>query len=249
LKKLLNKKASDTVPAYGSGLNPSDCIEITECARNEGYRAFKLKIGFGTDIDKTNLEMMRSGMQTGERLFVDADQRWGLQGAKDQIMTLVDNGVEWFEEPMVATETQNNWGKLCGSCSISLAGGENLMSASKLLSAIDWFDFIQPDIGKWGGVDGCMAIASKVVESGKKYCPHWLSGGVGLLNSAHILAAVGGDGLLEVDTNPNPLCSLMLESIPGVKKELYLLENKSGIGISSPKKAVQGYLQSHQSFH
>ena len=47
LRKLLNKKAPDMVPAYGSGLNPSDCIEVTERARNEGYHAFKLKIGFG----------------------------------------------------------------------------------------------------------------------------------------------------------------------------------------------------------
>jgi D-galactarolactone cycloisomerase len=80
------------LPAYGSGLNTSDCMESTERTRNEGYRAFKLKIGFGTGTDKTNLEMIRSGMQTGERLFVDANQRWGLQSAKNQVMTLVDNG-------------------------------------------------------------------------------------------------------------------------------------------------------------
>jgi D-galactarolactone cycloisomerase len=47
LRKLLNKKAPGMVPAYGSGLNPSDCIEATERARNEGYRSFKLKIRFG----------------------------------------------------------------------------------------------------------------------------------------------------------------------------------------------------------
>ena len=150
---------------------------------------------------------------------------------------------------MIATETRDNWKKLAGDCCISLAGGENLMSANKLLSALDWLDFIQPDIGKWGGVDGCMAIASKAIESGKKYCPHWLSGGVGLLHSAHVLAAVGGDGLLEVDTNPNPLRSLMLESIPGIKDGFYFLGNGSGIGITSPHKAVRGFLQSHQSFH
>jgi L-alanine-DL-glutamate epimerase-like enolase superfamily enzyme len=61
----------------------------------------------------------------------------GLQGAKNQIRTLVDNGVEWFEEPMIATETRDNWKKLAGDFCISLAGGENLMSANKLLYALD----------------------------------------------------------------------------------------------------------------
>ena len=37
------------------------------------------------------------------------------------------------------------------------------------------------------------------------FCPHYLGGGIGLLASAHLLAGVGGDGLLEVDCNDNPL--------------------------------------------
>ena len=48
-------------------------------------------------------------------------------------------------------------------------------------------------------------IAKAVVAKKKSYCPHFLGGGIGLLASAHALAAVGGDGMLEVDCNPNPL--------------------------------------------
>ena len=43
------------------------------------------------------------------------------------------------------------------------------------------------------------------MQAGLRYCPHYLGGGIGLLASAHLLAAAGGDGLLEVDANPNPL--------------------------------------------
>ena len=42
-------------------------------------------------------------------------------------------------------------------------------------------------------------------EKGKTFCPHYLGGGIGLLASAHLLAAVGGDGWVEVDANDNPL--------------------------------------------
>ena len=43
------------------------------------------------------------------------------------------------------------------------------------------------------------------MASGKLYCQHYLGRGIGLVASAHAIAAVGGDGMLEVDINPNPL--------------------------------------------
>ncbi len=42
-------------------------------------------------------------------------------------------------------------------------------------------------------------------DAGMWFCPHWLAGGVGLIASLHLCAAVGGDGLTEWDANPNPL--------------------------------------------
>ena len=40
--------------------------------------------------------------------------------------------------------------------------------------------------------------------------------GVGLLASAHALAAAGGDGILEVDINQNPLRTIFVEPVSGV---------------------------------
>ena len=48
-------------------------------------------------------------------------------------------------------------------------------------------------------------MASRAVERGLAFCPHWLAGGVGLAASMHLLAAAGGGGYAEVDANPNPL--------------------------------------------
>ena len=64
---------------------------------------------------------------------------------------------------------------------------------------------LQPDLAKWGGLSGCWRVARKIRGAGLRYCPHFLGGGIGLIASAHLLAAAGGDGLLEVDVNPNPL--------------------------------------------
>ena len=248
LRQLLNPAAPDSVPAYGSGLNPSDCVEVTERARTEGYQAFKLKIGFGADIDRRNLEALRAGMAPGERLFVDANQCWTLAEARAAVPMLVDTGVEWFEEPMVADTPIEQWKALAADCPIPLAGGENILDRDGLEECHDWFDYVQPDIGKWGGVDQCLAVARHTIAAGKTYCPHWLSGGVGLMHSAHVLAAAGGKGLLEVDTNPNPLRTELIKDLPGIKDGMFQLGDGSGIGIEPPIGEMGTWLQSHETF-
>ena len=60
-------------------------------------------------------------------------------------------------------------------------------------------------MAKWGGVTGCFRIGQAILAGERTYCPHFLGGGIGLIASGHLLAATGGDGLLEVDVNANPL--------------------------------------------
>ena len=62
---------------------------------------------------------------------------------------------------------------------------------------------IQPDVTKWGGITGCWEVARNTVAAGKRYCPHYFGGGVSVLASLHLLAAAGGEGLLEFDCHPN----------------------------------------------
>ena len=54
--------------------------------------------------------------------------------------------------------------------------------------------------------------------------------GVGLLASAHLLAAAGGDGMLEIDANPNPLRSLTCGAIARVRDGCVLLDDTRGLG-------------------
>lgn len=54
---------------------------------------------------------------------------------------------------------------------------------------------------------GCLAVGGAALAAGLRFCPHYLGAGIAPPRSAHILAAAGGDGLLEADINPNPLRS------------------------------------------
>ncbi|MGI9477743.1 MAG: mandelate racemase/muconate lactonizing enzyme family protein [Hyphomicrobiaceae bacterium] len=239
LRKLLNSAAADRVPAYASGLNPGDGPEtvIKLCAR--GHRNFKLKIGFGDDVDRRNVETIVTGLSAGERFFVDANQRWSLPEALAAAAWLGDAGVGWFEEPMVADVPDEDWQTLKAASRVPLAGAENLRGMANVERAFDWLDFVQPDVGKWGGVTDCFVIAKKAIAAGKTYCPHWLGGGVGLLHSAQLLAAAGGGGLLEMDVNENPLRDHMLAGALAIDDGHVDLPMAAGIGVMPELEAIE----------
>ena len=248
LRRALNRDADETVPVYASGLGPTDSVERSVRAREAGHRAFKLKIGFGDDVDRRNLHGLRLSMKEGERLFVDANQRWSLSEALERIAMLEEMEVDWWEEPMLAEAPAGDWRTLRDSTLLPLAGGENLRDMDAFRAAFSWLAFVQPDVGKWGGIDGCLAIARSALKHNCVCCPHWLSGGVGLMHSAHLLAAAGGDGLLEVDANPNPLRTRVVEPATGIFEGRLHMIDAPGIGIESPIDDLSEFVTMHESF-
>ena len=90
---------------------------------------------------------------------------------------------------------------------------------------------IQPDAAKWGGLTMAARVARQALKAGRRFCPHYLGAGIGLLASAHLLAAVGGDGMLEVDINPNPLRDSFCGPVRDVADGRVTLGDEPGLGI------------------
>ncbi|MCY4229911.1 MAG: mandelate racemase/muconate lactonizing enzyme family protein [Alphaproteobacteria bacterium] len=241
LRRLLDTGAGDIVPAYASGLNPDDGPDMAGQAREAGHRNFKLKVGFGEQTDRGNIAAIRRDMRGGERLFVDANQRWDLETAEQSASWLADAGVGWLEEPMRADEPDEHWQRLRTTMRLPLAGGENLTDHGLIDRALGWLDIMQPDVGKWGGVSDNAAIARRARARGRIYCPHWLAGGLGLLHSANILAAVGGDGLLEMDVNANPLRDAVIGEALSVEDGRVRLPDGPGLGIETAPDAIAAW--------
>ena len=89
---------------------------------------------------------------------------------------------------------------------------------------------VQPDAAKWGGISACLPVARRIIDTGQSHCPHYLGGGIGLLASAHLLAAVGGDGLLEIDANPNPLHTMLHGPLGMITEGRVTLGSEPGLG-------------------
>lgn len=248
LRRLLDPGAGDRIPAYASGLNPDDGPEAAGRARQAGHRNFKLKVGFGDGIDRGNVAAIRRDMEDGERFFVDANQRWDLEAAEAAAGWLADADVGWLEEPMRADAPDEDWRRLRAAMRLPLAGGENLPDHKLIDRALGWLDIMQPDVGKWGGVSDNVAIARRALARGRTYCPHWLAGGLGLLHSANILAAVGGGGLLEMDVNANPLRDAVVGGALAVENGHVRLPDGPGLGVEIDLVAMAGWRASSEEF-
>ena len=222
------------IPVYASGINPEGAQETAERMRAEGHRAFKLKIGFGAERDLANLQALREALGDGATLMVDANQAWSLHDALAMAPRLAPFGLAWLEEPLRADRPWPEWQQLRDQAPLPLAGGENVAGIEAFDAAIaaKVFSVLQPDAAKWGGISGCWPVVQRARAAGLRYCPHYLGGGLGLLASAHLLAAAGGDGLLEIDSNDNPLRSALSGATARIGEGWVRLDETPGIGVS-----------------
>lgn len=235
-------EAPRALPVYASGLNPADGPEVVEASRAQGFRAFKQKIGFGDEIDIGNLQRIRAGMHSGDALMVDVNQGWSVEQALHMAPKLAAFDLAWVEEPLLADRPAHEWRQCAGAFSSVLAGGENLQS-EQFAQQSEWLGVLQPDVGKWGGISASWAVAKAARAQGKRYCPHWLAGGIGLMASAHLLAAAGGDGMLEVDVNENPLREVLAQPFPALVNGAFGLSARAGIGVEPDLAAAAGWLE------
>jgi D-galactarolactone cycloisomerase len=231
------------VEVYASGLNPTSPETLASEKQREGHRSFKLKIGFGRDRDLANLAALRDSLGGDARLMVDANQAWSLDQALAMAPEIERFAIGWLEEPIRADSSWSDWKRLAEATRIPLAAGENLRGsdfdralASRALRVI------QPDIAKWGGFSGCLPLARQILATGLRFCPHYLGGGIGLLASAHYLAAVGGVGLLEIDSNPNPLRSEIAGPLARIVEGQADLGGQPGLGVEDPLGRLERYL-------
>lgn len=231
----LGGRDSSPVPAYASGLNPdAQALAQVEEARARGYTRFKIKIGFGEQRDLATLEPVFAALRPGERAMVDANQGWDVATACRMAGMLARFPLGWIEEPLQADRPAHEWAMVRTAAAAPIAAGENLRGVLEYQQALrdGHLTVVQPDICKWGGLSATLPVAQAVLGAGKTYCPHFLGGGIGLIASLHLLGAVRGPGMVEVDANPNPLREDIAGALLTVRDGMLALPEGAGLGFT-----------------
>jgi len=235
------------IDVYASGLNPTSPEILAAEKQSEGHTRFKLKIGFGLERDLHNLRTLRATLGGDAQLMADANQAWSLTEAQSHCAELTQFNLDWIEEPLRADRPWSEWNALKHVAPIPLAAGENIANGLAFERALQSgvLHIVQPDLAKWGGISQCFALGKRIIASGACYCPHYLGGGVGLLASAHVLAAVGGDGALEIDANPNPLRTDLCGPLNKISDGSAKLSEEPGLGVVPDLQTVERYAVSY----
>jgi D-galactarolactone cycloisomerase len=178
--QLLGGPLRTSVQAYATGLyrrRSGDPLQyLAEEAENyvaEGFKAVKLKVGFGVEEDAAVTRAVREATGPGVVLMVDANHAYDSVTAIRLGRMIEEHNIGWFEEP-VPPEDVAGYRAVKAALSIPIAGGECEFTrfGFRELLVSRAVDIIQPDTCAAGGLSECKKIADMAEAFGVRYNPH-----------------------------------------------------------------------------
>ena len=183
--RLLGGNGEGRIAAYASGLGPEGFEPYVAASLQKGYAAFKLKVGFGRDMDLRNLKRMRELIGPDCRLMIDANQAWRTADeALDHLNVYRDFGLALIEEPVPA-DRPAELRKIREQRIAPVAGGENVYGRYGFRQTLgaEALDIVQPDLCKTGGISEARIICQMAWAWEIPYAPHMFGTAVGLFTS------------------------------------------------------------------
>jgi len=219
------------VRVYASGLNSPLPRDLIDEHLNQGVKLFKLKLGFGDDEDRRNLDALRRHLGDGASIAVDVNRAWTLDDALRWLPLLREYDVQWLEEPLTPAE-ERRLGILRAESDVAIAGGENIMMPPGAdvdeIAGQEW-DILQPDLTKYAPLHVAKRLLDAARTTGKRVVPHFLGSGPGQAASLHFAAGCP-EGLVELDINRNPLRTDLLDAPLRVVDGAIALPETPGLG-------------------
>jgi D-galactarolactone cycloisomerase len=256
--KLLGGMFRTKVEAYATGFyrikGKGEAPRLTkefEAHSANGFRALKIKLGFGVEDDLAVMQGLKNVLK-GQEVMIDTNHAYGVAEAIRLGRELEDMGwrLRWYEEPVVQ-EDLDGYAEVRRALATPIAGGENeytLFGFRNLLTSRG-LDIAQPDICIAGGFTGCRHIVALAHAHGVQVNPHVWASAVGQAASLQLIAAIPvanhslfpKDILLEFDTSSHPFRN-ELTSDPLRQKDGWVqIPQKPGLGIEVSREIIERY--------
>ena len=248
--RLLGGRTKPRIPVYASRLYSIELSELAAEAKRykrEGYRAMKLRFGWGpTDGAagmQQNVDLVKTVRQAlGDAIDVMADayMGWTLDYAKRMLPLLEPFNLRWLEEPVIPDDIQG-YAELKSYARIPIAGGEHEFTQygfRDLLQARA-VDYIQFDTNRVGGITQARKICALAESYSVPVIPH-----AGQMHNYHVVMASLNSPMAEyfpfVDVEVgNELFWYIFEGEPKAKDGFVDLDdNLPGLGLTVNEKAL-----------
>lgn len=193
--RLLGGRTKARIPVYASRLYSVDLSELAAEAKrykDEGYKAMKLRFGWGPTDGAAGMQRNLALVQTvrqsvGDAIDVMADayMGWTLDYAKRMLSLLEPFRLRWLEEPVIPDDI-HGYAELKSAGRIPIAGGEHEFTLSGFRELLEAraLDYIQFDTNRVGGLTQARKIAALAEAHAIPVIPH-----AGQMHNYHLVMA------------------------------------------------------------
>jgi D-galactarolactone cycloisomerase len=253
--RLLGGPLRTEVQAYATGLyrrKSGDPLRyLAEEAAGyvaEGFKAVKLKVGFGVEEDAAVTRAVREAIGPDVALMVDANHAYDAVAAIRLGRLIEPYDIGWFEEP-VPPEDLAGYRAVKAALSIPVAGGECEFTRYGFRDVLtsQAIDIIQPDTCAAGGLSECKKIADMAEAFGIRYNPHVWGTGIAIAASLQLLAVLPThtptslaplQPMLEFDRTEHPIRQAILKRPIEHQGGIVRIPDGPGLGIEVDREAL-----------
>ena len=255
---LLGGRYRDRIPAYATGFYrlrneqyPEAAIKEALMHKSNGFRAMKLKVGFGVEADLRYIHSVRDAVGFDVKLMADCNCAYSQANARRLLYGLEDVKLEFLEEPLPPEDIEG-YAALRNLTATQLAAGENLFGKQNFKHWLERgaLDIYQPDLCSSGGFTECKKIAVLTQSYNTALIPHVWGSGVGLAASLQFISTLVPtplcdepiEPMLEYDRSSHPF---RLDLIGGkgiiFKDGCVNVPDEPGIGVTVDRKILEKY--------
>lgn len=190
-QKLLEKGyPAYTTSAGWLGYSDEKMRRLCREAKAEGFKHMKIKVGSDLKDDMRRAKIIRDEIGDDLQLMMDANQKWDVNEAIENMAHLKEFNPYWIEEPTSPDDVLGHAKIAKEVYPIKVATGEHCQNrvVFKQLMQANAIGICQIDSCRVGGVNEILAILLMAAKFDIPVCPH--AGGVGLCEYVQHLSMI-----------------------------------------------------------
>jgi len=187
---LQNGYPAYTTSAGWLGYSDDKMRRLCQEAKTEGFKHMKIKVGADLQDDMRRAAIIREEIGDDLQLMMDANQKWDVDEAIENMESLKKFNPYWIEEPTSPDDILGHAKIAKAIAPIKVATGEHCQNRVmfKQLMQANAIGICQIDSCRVGGVNEILAILLMAAKFKIPVCPH--AGGVGLCEYVQHLSMI-----------------------------------------------------------
>lgn len=187
---LKNGYPAYTTSAGWMGYSEDKIRRLSREAKKDGWTHLKMKVGANIKDDVRRAQIIREEIGNDTKLMMDANQKWGVNEAIENMKLLEKFNPWWIEEPTSPDDILGHLAIANAVSPIKVATGEHCQNSVmfKQFLKSGAMSICQIDSCRIGGVNEVLSVLLMAAKLNIPVCPH--AGGVGLCEYVQHLAMI-----------------------------------------------------------